>query len=267
MAMALNCRNWVNGKWIASVSGRVFAVRNPADLRQICHEYPLSDLEDAEAAIRGAAKAFPAWRSTALGDKVRILRKAAEQIRSQRNEIAEIVTLENGKLFSESLTEIDAAALELEFQIGEGERQFGRIGDCYRGGLVGYSRREPLGVVTAIIPWNFPFNVPFRKLGPALLAGNTVILKPASQTPAVGEVVTQILIEAGIPDGVLQFISGSGGELSDSLVAHPLVRAVTFTGSTEVGRSIAVLAGASFTRTQLEMGGEKSGGGTGRCRP
>lgn len=256
MAIDLRCRNYIDGKWRSSASGRVFAVNNPADLRQVCHEYPLSNREDADAAIRSAARAFVSWRSTPLGDKARIMRTAAALIRSRREEIARIVTLENGKLLSESLQEIDAAALELEFQIGEGERQLGRIADCYKGGLLGFSRKEPLGVVTAILPWNFPFNVPFRKLGPALLAGNTAILKPASQTPAVGEVVVQILVEAGVPDGVLQFVTGSGGELSESLVAHPLVRVVTFTGSTETGRRIAVLASASFTRTQLEMGGK-----------
>src|SRR5208337_3890670 len=120
----------------------------------------------------------------------------------------------------------------------------------------GCSRREPLGVVSVIVPWNFPFNVPWRKLAPALMAGNTAVLKPASQTPAVGEAVMQILIEAGLPDGVVQFVTGSGGELSQALVGHPLVRAVTFTGSTEVGRQIARLAGERFTRTQLEMGGK-----------
>lgn len=256
MALELNHRNWIDGKWCASASGRVFAVRNPADLRQVCHEYPLSSAADAEAAIQGAAKAFPAWRATPLGEKIAIFRRAAALIRARRDEIARIITLENGKLLSESLVEIDAAALELEYQIGEGERQSGSMADCYRAGLIGYSRKEPLGVITAIIPWNFPFNVPFRKLGPALMAGNTAILKPASQTPGVGEAVVHILIEAGLPAGVLQFVTGSGGELSDSLISHPLVRAVTFTGSTEVGRSIAVLAGKSFTRTQLEMGGK-----------
>ena len=256
MSFQLQCRNWIDGEWIASSSGRVFEVRNPADLRQVCHSYPLSTREDAEAAIRGAAKAFPAWRATPLGDKIAILRKAASLIRAWRDDIARIITLENGKLLGESLAEIDAAALELEFQIGEGERQLGRVSDGYRGGLIGFSRKEPLGVVSAIIPWNFPFNVPFRKLGPALLAGNTAILKPASQTPGVGEAVAHILIEAGVPAGVLQFITGSGGELSDMLVGHPLIRAVTFTGSTEVGRAIAVKAGANFTRAQLEMGGK-----------
>ncbi len=254
--MELRCRNYVDGSWCDSRSGRRFAVHDPADLRRICHEYPLSTAEDVEAAVRGANEAFTRWRRHSLAERVTILRRAAQIIRARRDEIARVVTLENGKLIAESLTEIDAAALELEYQIGEGERSFGRIGDCYRGGILGYSRREPIGVVSVIVPWNFPFNVPWRKLGPVLIAGNTAILKPASQTPAVGEVVMQILIESGIPAGVVQFVTGSGGELSRALVGHPLVRAVTFTGSTEVGRQIASIASENFTRTQLEMGGK-----------
>jgi len=256
MAARLRHQNYIDGKWVDSISGRRFAVHDPADLRERCHEYPLSTSEDAEAAVSGAHEAFARWRRVPLGERAAILRRAVQIIRARREEIAKIVTRENGKLIAESLTEIDAAALELEFQIGEGERSFGRIGDCYRAGILGYSRREPIGVVSVIVPWNFPFNVPWRKLGPALIAGNTAILKPASQTPAVGEAVMQILIEAGIPDGVVQFVTGSGGELSQALVGHPLVRAVTFTGSTEVGRQIARLASERFTRTQLEMGGK-----------
>ena len=256
LAAQLRHQNYIDGKWVDSVSGRRFAVYNPADLRELCHEYPLSAREDVEAAVRGAQDAFGRWRRQSLAERAAILRRAVQIIRTRREEIAQIVTRENGKLIAESLTEIDAAALELDYQIGEGERAFGRIGDCYRAGILGWSRREPIGVVSVIVPWNFPFNVPWRKLGPALMAGNTAILKPASQTPAVGEAVMQILIEAGLPDGVVQFVTGSGGELSDALVGHPQVRAVTFTGSTEVGRQIAHLASRDFTRTQLEMGGK-----------
>ncbi len=252
----LHYKNYIDGKWVDSVSGRRFPVYNPADLRDLCHEYPLSTGEDAEAAVLGAQDAFTRWRRRSLSERSTILRRAAQIIRARREEIAQIVTLENGKLIAESLTEIDAAALELEYQIGEGERSFGRIGDCFRADILGYSRREPIGVVSVIVPWNFPFNVPWRKLGPALMAGNTAVLKPASQTPAVGEVVMQILIEAGIPDGVVQFVTGSGGELSQALVGNPQVHAVTFTGSTEVGRQIACLASERFIRTQLEMGGK-----------
>jgi len=252
----LKHRNHIDGQWCDSVSARRFVVHDPADLREVCHDYPLSTLEDVDRAVCGAHDAFARWRRQTLAERVGILRRSAQIIRDRRDDIARLITRENGKLLSESLVEIDAAALELDYQIGEGERQFGHIGDCYRAGILGYSRREPLGVVSVIVPWNFPFNVPWRKLAPALMAGNTAILKPASQTPAVGEAVVQILIEAGLPAGVVQFVTGSGGELSRALVAHPLVRAVTFTGSTEVGRTIAETASRRFTRTQLEMGGK-----------
>ena len=256
LAARLRHRNCIDGRWVDSASGRRFSVYDPADLRERCHEYPLSTRDDVDAAVRGAHAAFSRWRRQPLGERAAILRRAAQIIRVRRDEIAQIITRENGKLVPESLAEIDAAALELEYQIGEGERAFGRIGDAYRAGILGWSRREPIGVVSVIVPWNFPFNVPWRKLAPALMAGNTAILKPASQTPAVGEAVMQILIEAGLPDGVVQFVTGSGSELSQALVGHPLVRAVTFTGSTEVGRRIANLASRDFTRTQLEMGGK-----------
>lgn len=254
--MQLNGKNYIDGQWCESASGRRYAVYDPADLRRCCHEYPLGNAADIDRAVSGAAAAFPHWRKTSLAEKANILRRAARLMRERRESIARVVSLENGKLLSESLTEIDAAALELEFQIGEGERQFGRSGDCYRDGLMAYSRKEPLGVVSVIVPWNFPFNVPWRKIGPALMAGNTVLFKPASQTPGVGELVVQLLVESGIPPGVVQFVTGSGGELSEALVADPRIRAVTFTGSTEVGRRIAGLAAANFTRTQLEMGGK-----------
>lgn len=256
MPIKLNCKNHIDGKWCAADNGSTFPVHNPADLREQCHAYPLSSGAQVERAIEGAARAFEHWRKSPLAERCRILRRAAALMRERREDIATVITMENGKLLAESLTEIDAAALELEFQIGEGERQLGRAGDCYRDGLMAYSRKEPIGVVSVIVPWNFPFNVPWRKIGPALMAGNTVVFKPASQTPGVGEVVMQLLVEAGIPPGVVQFVTGSGGELSDVLIGHRLVRAVTFTGSTEVGRRIAALAARNFTRTQLEMGGK-----------
>jgi len=256
MPIRLNGRNYVDGRWTDSESARTYAVENPADLRETCHRYPLSTAADVERAIRGAAAAYVQWRRVSLGERATILRRAVMLMRARREDIAQVITLENGKLVAESLTEIDAAALELEFQVGEGERQLGRAGDCYRGGLMAYARREPLGVVSVIVPWNFPFNVPWRKIGPALMAGNTVVFKPASQTPAVGELVMQLLIEAGIPPGVVQFVTGSGSELSEVLVGHPLIRAITFTGSTEVGRRIAQRAAANLARTQLEMGGK-----------
>jgi len=254
--LSLNYKNFIDGQWCESKSARRFDVRNPADWREVVHSYPKSTSEDVARAIAGAARVFQSWSSVSLAEKATIMRRTAELIREHRDTIAAIITLENGKLLSESLVEIDSALLELEFQVGEGVRQFGTSGESFKGGIAAHSRKEPLGVVSAISPWNFPFNVPFRKLVPALMAGNTAILKPAGQTPAVGELVAWLFNEAGLPSGVLQFVTGSGAELSSALVADPAVEAVTFTGSTEVGRQIAILAANTFTRTQLEMGGK-----------
>ncbi len=255
-SLALNYKNFIDGQWCDSESRRRFDVRNPADWNEIVHGYPKSTEKDVNRAIESASHAFVTWKLVPLAEKAAIMRRTAELIREHREQIAEIITLENGKLISESLVEIDSALLELEYQVGEGVRQFGTTGESFKGGMIGYSRKEPLGVISAIIPWNFPFNVPFRKLVPALMAGNTAILKPAGQTPAVGEIVVSLLAKAGLPAGVLQFVTGSGSELSSALVEPSEIEAVTFTGSTEVGRQIAVAAANTFTRTQLEMGGK-----------
>ncbi len=247
---------FIGGRWVASRTGKARAVRNPADLREELHTYPLCDEGDVSAAIDSASSAFERWRSVPFGEKVAVFRRVAHLIRERTNDIASLITLENGKLLAESRAEVDSALFELEYQLGEGERQMGAAGDGRRAGVMAYTRKEPLGVVAAIIPWNFPFNVPFRKLAPALMAGNTVILKPASQTPGVGELIVRLLHDAGLPEQVLQFVTGSGSALSRALVGHPKVRAVTFTGSTAVGRQIAQTAAGNFTRTQLEMGGK-----------
>jgi len=255
-SLTLSYKNFIDGSWSDSKSQRSYDVRNPADLTEVLHSYPKSSETDVNQAIDSASIKFEAWKLVPLAEKASIMRRLAELIRQHRDQIASIITLENGKLISESQVEIDSAILELEYQVGEGLRQFGTSGDCLKGNMLGISRKEPLGVVSAILPWNFPFNVPFRKLVPALMAGNTAVLKPARQTPAVGEVVATLFHMAGLPAGVLQFVTGSGAELSSSLVAHPNIKAVTFTGSTEVGREIAVMAASTFTRTQLEMGGK-----------
>jgi len=246
----------IDGAWCDSVSRRDFPIWNPADLREQVHRYPLASESDALAAIESASRAQAGWRKVPVAEKSSIMRRAGRLIDENREQIARLITRENGKLLPESLAEIDSTIAELEFQVGEGERQFGRANQSHKGSAWGITRMEPLGVVSVIIPWNFPFNVPFRKLVPALMAGNTAVLKPASQTAGVGELVVHILSEAGLPAEVLQFVTGSGSELSQALVASGSVRAVTFTGSTEVGRTIASAAAPGFVRTQLEMGGK-----------
>lgn len=256
MVLPLEHKNRLDGRWIDSKTNRRFAIQDPADLRDTVHEYPLSSSEDARMGVDSAASFFNEWRRVPIAEKTAIVRKAADLIETHREQIAALLTRENGKLLRESHAEIESTIAEIHFQIGEGERQFGTANQSHGGLAFGYTRTEPLGVVSVIIPWNFPFNVPFRKLVPALMAGNTAVLKPASQTAGVGELVVHILTEAGLPELALQFVTGSGGELSDALVNSEPVRAVTFTGSTATGRAIAKSAASNFVRTQLEMGGK-----------
>lgn len=256
MTFILRNQNRLNGEWCRSKSDLEFPIYNPADMRELVHHYPLSNEIDVMSAIESAALAQSTWRKVPMAEKAAIMRRAGQVIEENRVQIANLITQENGKLLSESFAEIDSTVAELNFQVGEGERQFGRANQSHKGGAWGVTRMEPIGVVSVIIPWNFPFNVPFRKLVTALLAGNTAVLKPASQTAGVGEMVVHVLTEAGLPAEVLQFVTGSGSELSDVLVTSEAIRAVTFTGSTSVGRAIAQKAAAQFVRTQLEMGGK-----------
>jgi aldehyde dehydrogenase (NAD+) len=167
-----------------------------------------------------------------------------------------VLTHENGKTLAESRVEIDAAIRECEYQLAEGVRLVGQTVPVTIAGTLAYSRREPLGVAAIIAPWNFPFNVPVRKGIPALMAGNTVVFKPASLTPRTGLLLTELMIAAGLPAGVWNCVTGGGRAVGETLVTDPRVKAISFTGSTAVGRRIHELAARNFTRTQLELGGK-----------
>lgn len=249
-------RNYIGGVWTESETGRTFEHRNPAHLQEVTGRYQASGPDDTRRAIGSAQAGFAGWRATPPVRRADILRQALGAMAARRDAVAEVLTLENGKTLAESRVEIDAAIREMEFQIGEGMRLYGEIVPSYRPGVLAFSRRVPLGVVAVISPWNFPFNVPARKCVPALMAGNTVVFKPASLTPRVGIEFVRLFEGAGLPPGVLNLVTGSGRDVGDILVTDPRVKALSFTGSTEVGRSIQVKAAANFLRTQLEMGGK-----------
>ncbi len=177
-------------------------------------------------------------------------------MRERIDRIAGVITAENGKTLAESRAEIASAIKEMDYQINEGIRLGGQIMPSEREGVLAYGIRVPLGVVAVISPWNFPFNVPSRKITPALITGNTCVLKPAGLTPGVGAEFVALFEGAGLPNGVLNFVTGCGTVLGPALVEDPAVRAVTFTGSTEIGIGIHKAAANNLTRTQLEMGGK-----------
>ncbi len=254
--MKMPYRNYIDGEWIAPASGDHAPQRNPACLSEITGDYPCSDETDVERALAAASAACPAWRDMPPARRAAILRRALVAMGERREEIALALTNENGKTLDESRAEIDAAIAEMDFQIGEGLRLYGQTVPIGMSGAMGLHLRVPLGVVAIISPWNFPFNVPGRKGTPALMAGNTVVFKPAQLTPASGRLFTELLADAGLPAGVWNCVFGSGSRIGNQIVRDPRVRAISFTGSTEVGKQIQREAAANLTRTQLELGGK-----------
>jgi acyl-CoA reductase-like NAD-dependent aldehyde dehydrogenase len=249
-------RNFIGGEWRSAASGRRFEQRNPADLREVTGTFADSGTEDVDAAIEAARAAFPAWRGLSPLARKGYLQTALGAMIARRDEIAAVITRENGKALREAKGEVDSAIKEMDYQIAEGVRLCGRTVPVEVGGTLAYSTREALGPVAIVTPWNFPFNVPCRKGTPALMGGNTVVFKPASLTPRAGLLFTELLATSGLPPGVFNCVTGGGGSVGSALVGDARIEAVSFTGSTPVGKSIQLAAAENLTPTQLELGGK-----------
>jgi alpha-ketoglutaric semialdehyde dehydrogenase len=249
-------RNYIGGRWADSSSGQLLEHHDPADLTRITCRFQRSSHDDAKQAIQAALIAQPQWASMPVAKRAAILTKVLQAIIRRRDELAQVLTEENGKTLAESLGEIDAAIKEMDWQIAEGRRLYGDTVPSEREGVFAYSIRQPLGVVSVISPWNFPFNVPCRKCTPALVTGNAVVFKPASLTPRTGMCFVEAYEEAGLPAGVLNMVTGDGSTVGDELVTNPDIKAISFTGSTPVGIGIQKKAAETLARTQLEMGGK-----------
>ena len=247
---------YIQGKWVVSSDQKTFVQRNPANLDEITGVWPAMTREDTRLAVDAAAAAFPGWSALTAYQRADYLKKAHRFMSDHRNEIAKTITLENGKTLRESHTEVNAALSEMEFQIHEGVRMFGQTAPSSLDGVFTYSIRVPLGVIAVISPWNFPLNVLGRKLIPALMAGNACVFKPSSLTPQTASKFMEIFIEAGLPEGVMNFVTGSGSTVGEELITNPHIKAISFTGSTAVGRGIHEKAARNMVRTQLEMGGK-----------
>ena len=248
--------DFINGKWVKSESGKTFSNTNPANFKEVVAFFQDSTSADLETAIISAASAFENWRFVSLSEREEIFRRALGLLEQRKEKLALELTREEGKTVRESHQEIQSAISEMRFQVGQARRFLSEPGTSGRKDVVCYSVRQPLGVVSVITPWNFPVNVPCRKITPALMAGNTVVFKPASFTPLSGLRLVEILTEAGIPKGVVNFVTGRGAAIGNQMVAHPLVKAVSFTGSTEVGVGICSQASLHLAKVQLEMGGK-----------
>lgn len=248
-------KNYIGGKWQVAASGDTYPNPNPADTSDIVGHFQNSDRQDALAAIQAAHAAFPAWLATPISKRAAILIRAAELLRERADQIAEELTREEGKQLSQAKAEVLRSAGTLQFYAIEGQTYSGETFPQDDPDMVVYTQREPLGVVTVIAPWNFPISIPSRKIAPALIMGNTVVFKPSTDTPLSGYRLAEALADAGLPAGVLNFLTGRASRVGDVLTQSPEVRAITFTGSTQAGE--AIHRGASMTtRLQMELGGK-----------
>jgi len=233
----------------------VTVVLNPATEEQIA-EVPAASIEDAERAIEAARLAFPAWRAVAPSDRARLLRRLAEVVEEHGEELARCETRNVGKPIRDSRGEVAMVAEVFYFYAGAVDKHHGETIPVAGG--VDLTFREPLGVVGLIVPWNFPIAIASWKLGPALACGNTVVLKPAELTPLTALRLAELALEAGLPEGVLNVLPGSGSVVGQRLVEHPDVAKIGFTGSTEVGRSVMAGAAGTIKRVTLELGGKSA---------
>ena len=249
-------QNYIAGEWVDSASGQRRSCFNPAIRDQVICEAPVSTPADVERAIVAASAAFEEWSKTPAPKRAAALRSFWASLTEQEEDFARTITRENGKTLRESRVEFQAALKEIDFQIGQGRRLGGRQVASEGAGVIGFLTRAPLGVVSLITPWNFPMNVACRKMIPALIAGNCCLLKPADLTPMSAVLLFQALHQAGLPKGVANLVIGRGSVLGDTLVGHPAIQAVSFTGSTEVGLSIAQKLAGRAVKIQLEMGGK-----------
>jgi acyl-CoA reductase-like NAD-dependent aldehyde dehydrogenase len=248
--------NLIGGEWVGASDGALFETRNPAHPDEVLGSFPSATSPDAAQAVAAAAEAFPAWAATPAPARGAILFRAAELLTDRLDAIAETLTREEGKTLAESKGEVTRARDILRYFGGEGWRVGGAVLPANTPHAMLYSRREPLGVVAAITPWNFPIAIPAWKIAPALVYGNSVVFKPASATPLTALRLVECLVDAGLPAGVLNFVTGSGATVGGAFAGDPVVRGLTFTGSHATGAGIHARATEHFARVQLEMGGK-----------
>jgi len=249
--------NFVGGSWVPSESGATFENRNPADTRELVGLFADSTTQDAAAAIAAARQAFESWRLVPAPKRAEILFRAAQLIAARKEEFARAMTREMGKVLDETRGDVQEAIDMTYFLAAEGRRLHGQTAPSELRDKFAMSIRQPIGVCAMITPWNFPMAIPSWKIIPALVCGNTVVLKPSELTPLSAVHFVQVLEEAGVPPGVVNMVTG-GPAVGEMLTTHPDVAVVSFTGSTAVGRLVNQNAAPSFKKVHLEMGGKNA---------
>ena len=251
-------KNYIDGSWVESRAGKTFENCNPANRHDSIGLFPASSLEDVNRAVQAAKKAFVGWRLVPAPKRGEILYRVGELLRRHKEEIARGMTREMGKILKETRGDVQEGIDTTFYVAGEGRRLFGETTPSELPDKFAMSVRSPIGVCALITPWNFPMAIPTWKLFPALLCGNTVVLKPAEDTPYTAVKLFEILAEAGVPPGIVNLVHGRGEVVGAALVRHPDVRLVSFTGSAAVGREIASVCGQQLKRVSLELGGKNA---------
>ncbi|MEN3337973.1 MAG: alpha-ketoglutaric semialdehyde dehydrogenase [Acidobacteriota bacterium] len=248
--------NFIDGRWVPSATGRTFENRNPANSDDLIGLFQDSAGEDVEAALAAAARAYETWRLVPAPVRAEMLFRAAQLIVDRKEQYARDMTREMGKVLSETRGDVQEAIDMTFYMAGEGRRMFGQTVPSELRNKFAMSVRQPLGVCSIITPWNFPMAIPSWKIIPALVCGNTVVFKPASQTPLSALNFVKVLEDAGLPPGVVNMVTGDGDKVGTPLTTRPSVRVVSFTGSTHVGRIVNQAAAPTFKKVHLEMGGK-----------
>ena len=251
-------KNYIDGQWVEATSHKTFENRNPANRNDLIGLFPASEAADADRAVAAAKRAFATWRLVPAPKRGEILYRIGELLKKYKEEIARNMTREMGKILKETRGDVQEGIDTAFYVAGEGRRLFGETTPSELPDKFAMSVRMPVGVCALITPWNFPMAIPTWKLFPALLCGNTVVLKPAEDAPHSAARLFEILEQAGVPPGVVNLVHGRGEEVGAALVRHPDVAIVSFTGSAAVGREIAAACGQSLKRVSLELGGKNA---------
>ena len=251
-------KNYIGGKWVESVTGKTYPVHNPAHTDQVVGEFQTSGVEDTLTAVAAAKEGLVTWTNTPAPARANIIYKALEILGRRAEELAETITIEEGKPIADARGEVKRAMAIMEYAAGEGRRMFGYTTPSELPDTVAYTVRRPLGVVGIITPWNFPLAIPAWKIAPALICGNALVFKPASATPLSAVKLMEIFEEAGLPAGVLNLVTGPGGQVGTALVESPDVKGISFTGSTEIGTELYSESAKRLKKVQAEMGGKNA---------
>src|SRR6188472_1551242 len=250
-------RNYIGGEWVDATSGETFESTNPAT-GELIGVFPKSTVEDTDQAVEAAKEAYETWRLVPAPKRAEILFRVAQAFVEHKDELTELMVQEMGKVKAEAGGDVQEAIDMTYYMAGEGRRLFGQTTPSELQNKFQMSIRQPIGVIGVITPWNFPIAIPSWKIAPALVAGNTVVFKPATGTPMLGHRFVELLTEAGVPAGVVNIVHGGGGAVGERLVRHPDVRVISLTGSRETGVKVLEAAAEGLKHVHLELGGKNA---------